>query len=225
LKEGDLSMFNKFSKRAAQVFVAAQDEARALGHSYVGTEHLLLGVMKSANGEAYNVLREHGLDYSSLKQEIIAVVGAGIPRENVSSPQMTPRARKIIELAYEEAQLLGQNYISTEHILLAILREGEGVAAHVLRKFGIDLVDLRRELIDEMGGASQNNEDSDDDDFTRPNPSQDVMRSVKNLEGLGVDLTEEAKNGKLDPVIGREREIERIMQINEKKEKQSCPDR
>ncbi|MGC8708469.1 MAG: ATP-dependent Clp protease ATP-binding subunit [Athalassotoga sp.] len=212
-------MFNKFSKRAAQVFVAAQDEARALGHSYVGTEHLLLGVMKSANGEAYNVLREHGLDYASLKQEIIAVVGAGIPRENVSSPQMTPRARKIIELAYEEAQLLGQNYISTEHILLAILREGEGVAAHVLRKFGIDLVDLRRELIDEMGGASQNNEDSDDDDFTRPNPSQDVMRSVKNLEGLGVDLTEEAKNGKLDPVIGREREIERIMQILTRRKK------
>ena len=105
MKEGDLAMFNKFSKRAAQVFVAAQDEARALGHSYVGTEHLLLGVMKSANGEAYNVLREHGLDYASLKQEIIAVVGAGIPRENVSSPQMTPRARKIIELAYEEAQL------------------------------------------------------------------------------------------------------------------------
>ncbi len=211
-------MFNKFSKRAAQVFVAAQDEARALGHSYVGTEHLLLGVMKTANGEAYNVLREHGLDYSSLKQEVIAVVGAGIPRENASSPQMTPRARKIIELAYEEAQLLGQNYISTEHILLAILREGEGVAAHILRKFGIDLVDLRRELIDEMGGASQN-EDADDDDFTHPTSPQETIRSVKNLEGLGVDLTEEAKNGKLDPVIGREREIERIMQILTRRKK------
>jgi ATP-dependent Clp protease ATP-binding subunit ClpC len=212
-------MFNKFSKRAAQVFVAAQDEAKALGHSYVGTEHLLLGVMKTANGEAYNVLREHGLDYSSLKQEVIAVVGAGIPRENVSSPQMTPRARKIIELAYEEAQLLGQNYISTEHILLAILREGEGVAAHILRKFGIDLADLRRELIDEMGGASQN-EDSDDDDFTHSTTSsQEIVRSVKNLEGLGVDLTEEAKNGKLDPVIGREREIERIMQILTRRKK------
>ncbi len=209
-------MFNKFSKRAAQVFVNAQDEARALGHSYVGTEHLLLGIMKSANGEAYNILREHGIDYPSLRQEIISVVGAGIPRENFSSPQMTPRARKIIELAYEEAQLLGQSYISTEHILLAVLREGEGVAAHILRKFGIDLPDLRRELIDEMGGTSQN-EDTEDDDFGRP--SQESSRTVKTLEGLGVDLTEEARNGKLDPVIGREREIERIMQILSRRKK------
>ncbi|WP_456399786.1 ATP-dependent Clp protease ATP-binding subunit [Mesoaciditoga sp.] len=210
-------MFNKFSKRAAQVFVNAQDEARALGHSYVGTEHLLLGIMKSANGEAYNILRESGLDYPSLRKEIITIVGSGIPRESFSSPQMTPRARKIIELAYEEAQMLKQNYISTEHILLAILREGEGVAAHILRKFGIDLSEMRRELIEEMGIIPRE-EDEESDRFVKDS-SKDVSRSVKTLENLGVDLTEEARNGKLDPVIGREKEIERIMQILSRRKK------
>lgn len=209
-------MFNKFSKRAAQVFVNAQDEARAMGHSYVGTEHLLLGIMKSANGEAYNALREHDIDYSSLRQEVIAVVGTGIPRENFSSPQMTPRARKIIELAYEEARILKQNYISTEHILLAILWEGEGVAAHILRKFGIDLAEMRRELIDEIGGFSKN-KDYDSEIFGKR--SHEAPRTLKTLEGLGVDLTEEAKAAKLDPVIGREREIERIMEILSRRKK------
>jgi ATP-dependent Clp protease ATP-binding subunit ClpC len=210
-------MFNKFSKRAAQVFVNAQDEARSLGHSYVGTEHLLLGIMKSANGEAYNILRENGLDYSSLRKEIIAIVGSGIPRESFSSPQMTPRARKIIELAYEEAQMLKQNYISTEHILLAILREGEGVAAHILRKFGIDLGEMRRELIEEMGIIPR--EEEEPEKFTRETSKTDVTRSVKTLENLGVDLTEEARKKKLDPVIGREKEIERIMQILSRRKK------
>ncbi len=210
-------MFNKFSKRAAQVFVNAQDEARSLGHSYVGTEHLLLGIMKAANGEAYSILRENGLDYPSLRKEIIAIVGSGIPRESFSSPQMTPRARKIIELAYEEAQMLKQNYISTEHILLAILREGEGVAAHILRKFGIDLAEMRRELIEEMGIIPQ--EDESSEKFSREIPKVDATKSVKTLENLGVDLTEEARNGKLDPVIGREKEIERIMQILSRRKK------
>ncbi len=204
-------MFNKFSKRAAQVFVNAQDEARALGHSYVGTEHLLLGIMKSANGEAYNILRENGIDYSTLRNEIISIVGSGIPRENFSSPQMTPRARKIIELAYEEAQMLKQNYISTEHILLAILREGEGVAAHILRKFNVNLSEMRKELIEDMGIIPQ----EDDEKFSRDesNVRTETMRSMKTLENLGMDLTQEARKGKLDPVIGREREIERVMQI------------
>ncbi|WP_036221700.1 ATP-dependent Clp protease ATP-binding subunit [Mesoaciditoga lauensis] len=210
-------MFNKFSKRAAQVFVNAQDEARSLGHSYVGTEHLLLGIMKAANGEAYNILRENGLDYSSLRKEIISIVGSGIPRESFSSPQMTPRARKIIELAYEEAQMLKQNYISTEHILLAILREGEGVAAHILRKFGIDLAEMRRELIEEMGIIPKEEEETEK--FSREVSSTDASRSVKTLENLGVDLTEEAKKRKLDPVIGREKEIERIMQILSRRKK------
>ncbi len=210
-------MFNKFSKRAAQVFVNAQDEARSLGHSYVGTEHLLLGIMKAANGEAYNILRENGLDYSSLRKEIISIVGSGIPRESFSSPQMTPRARKIIELAYEEAQMLKQNYISTEHILLAILREGEGVAAHILRKFGIDLAEMRRELIEEMGIIPKEEEETEK--FSRETSSTDASRSVKTLENLGVDLTEEAKKRKLDPVIGREKEIERIMQILSRRKK------
>ncbi len=211
-------MFNKFSKRAAQVFVNAQDEARSLGHSYVGTEHLLLGIMKSANGEAYNTLRENGIDYSSLRQEIVAIVGAGIPRENFSSPQMTPRARKIIELAYEEAQVLKQNYISTEHILLAILREGEGVAAHILRKFGVDLTEMRQELIEEMG-ASSRVENEENPERALGNPRTESPRSVKTLESLGVELTEEARNSKLDPVIGREGEIERIMQILSRRKK------
>ncbi len=195
-------MFDKFSEKAAQVFVTAQEEAKELGHSYVGTEHILLGLLKIGNNPASDVLAAMGLTYSRAKSEIISMVGMGM-RGFITSPQMTPRAKRVTELAYEEAKLLGSERIRPEHLLLGIIREGEGIAIHVLRKFGIDLQVLRKEILDTVSDA----------DVIPGKKGVFQSSSVKQLEGFGVDLTELAARGLLDPVIGRDEEIERIMQI------------
>ena len=195
-------MFDKFSEKAAQVFVTAQEEAKELGHSYVGTEHILLGLLKVGNNPASDVLATMGMTYSRAKSEIISMVGMGM-RGFITSPQMTPRAKRVTELAYEEAKLLGSERIKPEHLLLGIIREGEGIAIHVLRKFGIDLQVLRKEVLDAVSDANVVPD--------KKGPFQ--SNSVKQLEGFGVDLTELAARGLLDPVIGRDEEINRIMQI------------
>ncbi len=195
-------MFDKFSEKAAQVFVTAQEEAKELGHSYVGTEHILLGLLKVGNNPASDVLATMGMTYSRAKSEIISMVGMGM-RGFITSPQMTPRAKRVTELAYEEAKLLGSERIKPEHLLLGIIREGEGIAIHVLRKFGIDLQVLRKEILDAVSDSS-----------VMPDKKAPFQsNSVKQLEGFGVDLTELAARGLLDPVIGRDEEINRIMQI------------
>ncbi len=205
-------MFDRFSERAAQVFLTAQEEAKKLGHSYVGTEHLLLGILKLGSGTAYEILIEFGVNYGKVRNEIISIVGMGSQDRISRSPQMTPRARKIIELAYEEAKVLGQNYISTEHILMGIIREGEGIAAHVLRRLGVDLGELRRELMDAISPPTET--------ATPMFQQQNLPNSVlKQLEGFGVDLTAMASRGELDPVIGREEEIQRVMQILSRRKK------
>ncbi len=195
-------MFDKFSEKAAQVFVTAQEEAKELGHSYVGTEHILLGLLKVGNNPASDVLATMGMTYSRAKSEIISMVGMGM-RGFITSPQMTPRAKRVTELAYEEAKLLGSERIRPEHLLLGIIREGEGIAIHVLRKFGIDLQTLRKEILDAVSDAN----------VIPGKKAPFQSNSVKQLEGFGVDLTELAARGLLDPVIGRDEEIERIMQI------------
>ncbi len=195
-------MFDKFSEKAAQVFVTAQEEAKELGHSYVGTEHILLGLLKVGNNPASDVLAAMGMTYSRAKSEIISMVGMGM-RGFITSPQMTPRAKRVTELAYEEAKLLGSERIRPEHLLLGIIREGEGIAIHVLRKFGIDLQVLRKEILDAVSDAN----------VIPGKKAPFQSNSVKQLEGFGVDLTELAARGLLDPVIGRDEEIERIMQI------------
>ena len=195
-------MFDKFSEKAAQVFVTAQEEAKELGHSYVGTEHILLGLLKVGNNPASDVLAAMGMTYSRAKSEIISMVGMGM-RGFITSPQMTPRAKRVTELAYEEAKLLGSERIRPEHLLLGIIREGEGIAIHVLRKFGIDLQTLRKEILDAVSDAN----------VIPGKKAPFQSNSVKQLEGFGVDLTELAARGLLDPVIGRDEEIERIMQI------------
>ena len=195
-------MFDKFSEKAAQVFVTAQEEAKELGHSYVGTEHILLGLLKVGNNPASDVLAAMGMTYSRAKSEIISMVGMGM-RGFITSPQMTPRAKRVTELAYEEAKLLGSERIKPEHLLLGIIREGEGIAIHVLRKFGIDLQTLRKEILDAVS----------DSNVVPGKKAPFQSNSVKQLEGFGVDLTELAARGLLDPVIGRDEEIERIMQI------------
>ena len=195
-------MFDKFSEKAAQVFVTAQEEAKELGHSYVGTEHILLGLLKVGNNPASEVLAGMGVTYGRTKSEIISMVGMGM-RGFITSPQMTPRAKRVTELAYEEAKLLGSDRIQPEHLLLGIIREGEGIAVHVLRKFGVDLQILRKEILDAISSS----------EIASSSRKPFQSSAVKQLEGFGVDLTELAARGLLDPVIGREEEIERIMQI------------
>ncbi|ACB09102.1 ATP-dependent Clp protease ATP-binding subunit [Thermotoga sp. RQ2] len=198
-------MFDKFSEKTAQIFVTAQEEAKELGHSYVGTEHLLLAILKVDRSPAVELLEEMGASYSKVRSEIISMVGMGM-RGFVPSPQMTPRAKRVTELAYEEAKILGSDKINPEHLLLGILREGEGIAIHILRKLGVDIATLRREIIDIYSYSSNKNlEYEEEEDYT--------YRSVKQLEGFGVNLTELAAKKELDPVIGREEEIERVMQV------------
>jgi len=194
-------MFDRFSERSAQVFVEAQNEAKEMGHSYVGTEHILLAILKQ-DLPVVEALAEMGITYARTKNEVISMVGMGM-RGFASSPQMTPRAKRVIELAYEEAKYLGSDKIHPEHILLGIIREGEGIAVHVLRKMGIDLGTVRRIIVENSSPKSVEFEG----DRTIENAS------VRHLEGFGIDLTALATKNQLDPVIGREEEIERVMQV------------
>lgn len=194
-------MFDKFSERSAEVFVNAQEEAKELGHSYVGTEHILLAILKLNDNGLRTILENHGINYSKIRNEIISIVGMGM-RGFIMSPQMTPRAKRVTELAYEEAKRLGEEKIEPEHLLLGILREGEGIAVHILKKIGVDLQNLRREL----SGTMANEEVYED-------TTSEISRKTRQLEGFGINLTELALKGELDPVIGREAEIERVMQV------------
>lgn len=194
-------MFDKFSERSAEVFVNAQEEAKELGHSYVGTEHILLAILKLNDVSLKAILENHGINYSRIRNEIISIVGMGM-RGFIMSPQMTPRAKRVTELAYEEAKRLGEEKIEPEHLLLGILREGEGIAVHILKKIGVDLQQLRRELAGTMPEEGIYEE-----------TSNEISTRTRQLEGFGINLTELALKGELDPVIGREAEIERVMQV------------
>ncbi|ABR29904.1 Clp protease ClpX [Thermosipho melanesiensis] len=195
-------MFDRFSEESAEVFVTAQEEAKELGHSYVGTEHLLLAILKLNDKNLRKMLEGYGLTYSKVKNEVISVVGMGM-RGFIMSPQMTPRAKRVTEIAYEEAKSMGDEKIKPIHLLLGILREGEGIAVHILRKIGIDIQVLRRELLGDMSDEGTDYVELDDD----------LIKRTRQLEGFGVNLTAQAMKGELDPVIGREKEIERVMQV------------
>ncbi len=198
-----MAYFDKFTERGQRALIAAQNEARLLGRSYVGTEHLLLGVLTDP-GAAGSVLR--GVTLEAARQEIIKMLGRG--SDSVDGKQMTyiPRTNKVMEQSIREARALKQNYASVEHILLALMREREGVAAHVLIQMGLDLNKAREELLHILAGS----EDSD-----AANPEQQTPI----LDQFSRDLTAMARNGELDPVIGREKEIERIVQILSRRRK------
>jgi ATP-dependent Clp protease ATP-binding subunit ClpC len=194
------SRFEKFSERARRVLTLAQEEAQNLNHSYIGTEHILLGLLREEEGVAAKVLVSLGAGLSKVRASVEFVIGRG---EKPSSGEtgLTPRARRVIELAIDEARYLGHNYIGTEHLLLGLLREGEGIAAGVLDSFGITLERARAETERTLSSSTP-----------KSRPTRSASRTPA-LDQLGINLTEAARVGKLDPVIGRTKEIERVIQI------------
>jgi ATP-dependent Clp protease ATP-binding subunit ClpC len=199
-------LFERFTERARQVVVLAQEEARTLKHNYIGTEHILLGLLREEEGLAARVLESLDITVERVRAQVVRIVGSG---EEVTSGQIpfTPRAKKVLELALREALSLGHNYIGTEHILLGLVRENEGVAARILLDFDADSEKIRNEVIRMLSGPGGRRQGSGG------GSSSEGKKSSKLLDQFGRNLTKLASEGKLDPVIGRETEIERIMQI------------
>src|SRR6187549_3677538 len=201
---------NNFTPRAQQVLALARKEADRFNHNYVGTEHLLLGLIKLGQGVSVNVLQKMGLDLETVRMEVEKQVGSGPETKMVGNVPYTPRVKKVLALAGKEAKALNHSYVGTEHILLGLLREGEGVAARVLKSLELDIERTRNEILKEL-----------DPNFTPPESEQEgggeptSKKDVKTpaLRAFGRDLTELAKKGELDPVIGRHNEIERVIQV------------
>jgi ATP-dependent Clp protease ATP-binding subunit ClpC len=204
-------MFERFTERARQVVVLAQEEARTLKHNYIGTEHILLGLLREEEGLAARVLESLDITVERVRAQVVRIVGSG---EEVTSGQIpfTPRAKKVLELALREALSLGHNYIGTEHILLGLVRENEGVAARILLDFDADSEKIRNEVIRMLSGpGSRQRTGGGQPGGAGADPGG--KKSSKLLDQFGRNLTKLASEGKLDPVVGRETEIERIMQI------------
>src|SRR5215213_7091302 len=201
-------MFERFTERARQVVVLAQEEARTLKHNYIGTEHILLGLLREEEGLAARVLESLDITVERVRAQVVRIVGSG---EEVTSGQIpfTPRAKKVLELALREALSLGHNYIGTEHILLGLVRENEGVAARILLDFDADSDKIRNEVIRMLSGPGGRRQGT----AAGGGGGEGGKKSSKLLDQFGRNLTKLAEEGKLDPVIGRETEIERIMQI------------
>jgi len=194
------SRFEKFSERARRVLTLAQEEARHFNHSYIGTEHILLGLVREEEGVAAKVLVNLGVGLPKVRSAVEFIIGRS---EKAGSGEigLTPRAKRVIELAIDEARHLGHNYIGTEHLLLGLLREGDGVAAGVLDSLGVTLERTRAEIAHTLSQGMPRSK------LTRTTSRTPV------LDQVGIDLTEAARAGKLDPVIGRIKEIERVTQI------------
>lgn len=197
----DRSMFDRFTERARKVIVLAREEAARLNHDYIGTEHLLLGLTREGEGIAASALESLGITLETIREEIEKIVPIGSGTLILGEIPFTPRAKKVLELAIDEARLMGHNYIGTEHLLLGLIREGEGVAARVLERLGGDIDKVRQEIVSLLGGGQAGVSTTRKKSKT---PALDVF---------GRDLSQLAREGKLDPVIGREKEIERVVQI------------
>jgi ATP-dependent Clp protease ATP-binding subunit ClpC len=198
-------VFERFTERARQVVVLAQDEARALKHNYIGTEHILLGLLREEEGLAARVLESLDITVEEVRAQVARIVGQG---DEVTTGQIpfTPRAKKVLELALREALSLGHNYIGTEHILLGLVRENEGVAARILLDFDADAEKIRNEIIRMLSGPGRRQQGGG-------GAAGEKAKSSKLLDQFGRNLTKLAAEGKLDPVVGRQTEIERVMQI------------
>ncbi|MGJ5674417.1 MAG: ATP-dependent Clp protease ATP-binding subunit [Nostochopsis sp.] len=194
-------MFERFTEKAIKVIMLAQEEARRLGHNFVGTEQILLGLIGEGTGVAAKVLKSMGVNLKDARIEVEKIIGRGSGFVAVEIP-FTPRAKRVLELSLEEARQLGHNYIGTEHLLLGLIREGEGVAARVLENLGVDLSKVRTQVIRMLGETAE---------VTQGGPSRG--NKTPTLDEFGSNLTQMAVDGKLDPVVGRAKEIERVIQI------------
>ena len=198
-------MFDKFTDRARKVMALAREEAKRFNHEYIGTEHILLGLVKEGSGVAANVLQNLDIDLKKIRLEIEKIVQTGPDLVSVGQLPFTPRVKKVLEYAIEEARAMGHNYIGTEHQLLGLLREQEGVAAQVLLNLGVKLDDVREEVIELLGAESAEN--------VKEKEEKRGKSKTPALDSFGRDLTQQAKENELDPVIGRQSIIERLIQV------------
>src|SRR3712207_6220983 len=197
-------MFERFTDRARRVVVLAQEEARMLNHNYIGTEHILLGLIHEGEGVAAKALESLGISLEAVRAQVEEIIGQGQQAPSGHIP-FTPRAKKVLELSLREALQLGHNYIGTEHILLGLIREGEGVAAQVLVKLGADLSRVRQQVIQLLSGysGSGNPESAGKAGATSGGGSESGSSGSLVLDQFGRNLTQQAREKKLDPVIGR----------------------
>src|SRR6187401_3058975 len=198
-----MDRFDKFTDRARKVLTLAQDEAQRFNHNYIGTEHLLLGLVREGEGVAARVLENMNVELPKVRTAVEFIIGRG-DRPVVGEVGLTPRAKRVIELAIDEARRLGHNYIGTEHLLLGLVREGEGIAAGVLESLGVNLDKVRHEVIRVLSQSSSSGPANSETKRASKTPTVDQ---------LGINLTDAVRSGKIDPVIGREKEIERVIQI------------
>jgi ATP-dependent Clp protease ATP-binding subunit ClpC len=196
-------MFERFTEKAIKVIMLAQEEARRLGHNFVGTEQILLGLIGEGTGVAAKVLKSMGVNLKDARVEVEKIIGRGSGFVAVEIP-FTPRAKRVLELSLEEARQLGHNYIGTEHLLLGLIREGEGVAARVLENLGVDLAKVRTQVIRMLGETAE---------VAAGGGGGKGSTKTPTLDEFGSNLTQQATDGKLDPVVGRQNEIERVIQI------------
>jgi ATP-dependent Clp protease ATP-binding subunit ClpC len=222
-------MFDRFTDRAKKVMSFARQEAMKFNHEYIGTEHILLGLVQEGSGVAANVLKNMTIDLEKIRHEVEKIVKTGPSMVTMGQLPFTPRAKKVLELSLEEASQLSHNYIGTEHLLLGLIRENEGIAAQVLMNLGIKLDEVRDEVLEFLGASENNNEEESEGSESQSGnsggsqgnqpqsgsstPQGNSKSKTPALDSFGRDLTDLARDGKLDPVIGRDSEIERVIQI------------
>src|SRR5213079_386766 len=207
-------IMNNFTPRAQQVLALARKEADRFNHNFVGTEHLLLGLIKLGQGVAVNVLQKMGLDLETVRMEVEKQVGTGPDQKMIGNIPYTPRVKKVLSLAAKEAKGLNHTYVGTEHILLGLLREGDGVAARVLKNMDVDIEQTRQEILKELDpNFNQGEEATAGEGGGEKSETKKGEVKTPALKAFGRDLTEIARKGEMDPVIGRKNEIERVIQI------------
>src|SRR5262245_52633388 len=212
-------MFDRFTDRAKKVMNLARQEAQRFNHEYLGTEHILLGLVQEGSGVAANVLKNMGIDLTKIRAEVEKIVKTGPSMVTMGQLPFTPRAKKVLELSMEEASNLGHNYIGTEHLLLGLIKENEGIAAQVLMNLGVKLEDVREEVLEFLGADTQEEEEEESQQGEGGGGGGQGQSGggggggggkskTPALDAFGRDLTELARQGKLDAVIGRANEIE-----------------
>src|SRR5215213_3991353 len=209
----------RFTQRARRVLSLAQEEAERLQHNYIGTEHLLLGLIREEGGVAGRVLRELGLEQRRV-EELVERMTRATTRSTGSQPELSPGTKRVLELAVDEARRMGHHYIGTEHLLLGLMRQSEGVAIDILKRLGVSPEEVRRQTRRVLQESPvQSNQPNDPQDPKTPRRGRDASGKTPLVDQLATDLTQLATEGKLDPVVGRETEIERVIQVLSRRRK------